>query len=99
MPKKSAVVIFPSLSDPMRGICRNKDFFPVDLLENTQSGKKRWGLVFYGVNYKLLDYYRLGSKEPTVRSTLDSLGNFISEHCIPIIIITDSDRVLGAGKK
>ena len=27
MPKKLTVVIFPRLSDPMRGIRRNKDFF------------------------------------------------------------------------
>ena len=71
----------------------------MDLLENTHAGKKRLGLVFYGVKYKLLAYYRLGSKEPTARSTLNDLGNFISENGIPIIIIMDSDGVLGAGKK
>ena len=27
IPKELAVVIFPSLSDPMRGICCNKEFF------------------------------------------------------------------------
>ena len=36
--------------------------FSVDLLENTHAGKKRLGLVFYGVKYKILAYYRLGSK-------------------------------------
>ena len=71
----------------------------MDLLENTHAGKKRWGLVFYGVKSKLIAYYKLGSKDPTSRSTLDDLGNFIAEHGIPIIIITDSDGVLGAGKK
>ena len=99
MPQKLAVVIFPGLSDPMRGICRNKETFSVDLLENNHVGKKRWVLVFYGVKPKPLDYYRLGSKELTTRSTLDSLGNFIAEHGIPIMIIRDSYRVLGAGKK
>ena len=99
MPTKSDVVIFPSLSDPMHGICRNKETFSVDLLENTHAGKNRLGLVFYGVKSKLLAYYRLGSKDPTARSTLDDLGNFIAEHGIPIMIIMDSDGVIGAGKK
>ena len=35
MHKRSAVVIFPGLSDPMCGIFRNKETFSVDLLENT----------------------------------------------------------------
>ena len=69
----------------------------MDLLENTHAGKKRWGLVFYGVKSKLLAYYRPGSKEPTSASTLDALVNFIAEHGIPIIIITYFDWVLGAG--
>ena len=99
MPKKSAVVRFPSLSDNMRGILRNKETFSMDLLENTYVGKKRWVLVFYGVKSKLLAYYRLGSKGPTVALTLDALGNFISENGIHRIIITDSDAVFGAGKK
>ena len=73
IPKKSAMVILPSLSDPMRGILRNKETFSVDLLENTHTGKKRWGLVLYGVKSKLLDYYRLGYKDPTSASTLDAL--------------------------
>ena len=83
MPKKSVVVGFTSLSDPMHGIHRNKETFSVDLLENTHAGNKRWGLLFYGVKYKLLDYHRLGSKELNVRSSLDALGNSISEHGIP----------------
>ena len=61
IPKKSAVGIFPRIFDPMRGICRNKETFSVDLLENTHVGKKLWGLVFYGVKSKLLAYYILGS--------------------------------------
>ena len=69
------------------------------LLDNTHAVKKCWGLVFYGLKYKLLAYYILGSKDPTSASTLDYIGNFIAEHGIPIIIITDSDRVLGAGEK
>ena len=43
IPKKLAVVIFTSISDPMRGIRRNRETFPVDLVENTHTGKKRWG--------------------------------------------------------
>ena len=54
MSKKSAVEIFPSLSDTLRGISRNKETFFVDLLEDTHAGKKRWGLLFYVVKYKLL---------------------------------------------
>ena len=99
MPKKSSVVRFTSPSDPMRGILCNKEAFSMYLLDNTHGGKKRWGLVFYGVKSKLLGYYRLGSKYSTSRSTLDSLGNLIAEHGIPRIIIMDSDGVLGAGKK
>ena len=73
MPKKSVVVRFTSLYDPMRGICRNKETFSLDLLDNTHAGKKRWGLVFYGVKSKLLAYHRLGPKDPTTRSALDAL--------------------------
>ena len=98
MPKKPAVVMFPSLSDPMRVIHRNRETFFVALLENTHAGKKHWGLVFYGVRSKLLAYYRLGYKDPTVRFTLDALGDLIAEHGIPIMIIKDSNMVLGAGK-
>ena len=68
----------------------------MDLLENTHAGKKRWGVVFYGVKSKLLAYYRLGSKYPTALSTLDALGNFIAEHEIHRMIITDIDSLLGA---
>ena len=99
MPKKLVVVRFPSLSDPMRGIRCNKENFPVDILENTHAGKKHWGLLFYGIKYKLLAYYILGSKDPTAFSTLDSLVNFIAEHGIPRMIVTDSDGFIGAGKK
>ena len=98
MHKKSDVVIFYSLPDPMSGVFPNKDF-SVNLLEDTHSGKERWGLVFYGVNYKFLAYYRLGSKDPTSSLNLDHLGNFTADHGIPRILITDSDGVLGAGKK
>ena len=49
MSKKSSLARFPSLYDPMRGVFRNKKTFSVDLLEGTHVGKKRWGLVFYGV--------------------------------------------------
>ena len=65
MPKKSAVVRFPSLSDPMCSISCNKDTFSVDLLENTHAGKNRWGLVFYIVKSKLLAYYRPRPKMST----------------------------------
>ena len=60
---------------------------------------KALGLIFYGVKSKLLTYYRLGSKDPAAASTLDTLSQFIDEHGIPVMIITDSDGVLGAGKK
>ena len=99
MPKKLAMFRYPSLYDPMRDVRRNKELVSVELLGDTHAVKKRWGLVFYGVNSKLLAYYRLGSKESTSSSTLNSLGNFISEHRIPRMIITDSNGVLGAGKK
>ena len=56
MPKKSVVVGFTSLSDPMHGIRRNKETFSVDLLENTLAGKNNWGLVFYGLKSNLLAY-------------------------------------------
>ena len=48
---------------------------------------------------KFLAYYCLGSKDPTAASTLDAFCKFIAEHGIPRMIITDSDGVLGAGKK
>ena len=74
MPKKSAVAISPGLSYPMFGISRNKKYFSVDLLEDTHVCKNRWGLVFYGVKYKLLAYYRLESKDPTAALTLYALS-------------------------
>ena len=98
MPKKLVVVRFPSLFDSVCGIRHNKGKKSADLLENTHAGKKRWGLVFYGVKSDLLAYCRLCSKEPTASSTLDALGNFIAEHRIPRKIIMDSNGVLGAGK-
>ena len=99
MPKKSSVEIFPGLSDRLRSISRNKETFSVDILENTHACKKRWGLVFYGVKSNILDYYRLGSKGPTSASNLDAISQLIAEYGIPRMIITDSNEVLGAGKK
>ena len=99
IPKKLAMVRYPSLYDTMRGVRRNKETFSVGLLEDTHAVKNSWGLVSYGVNSKLLYYCRLGSKESTSSSTLDSLGNFISEHRIPRMIIPDNNGVLGAEKK
>ena len=99
MPKKSDVVRFPSLYNPMRDIRCNKETCSVDLLDNTHAGNNHWSPVFYGVKSKLLVYYILGSKNPTASLTLDTLGNFIADHGIPIMIITYSYGVLGAGKK
>ena len=99
MLKKSDLARFPRLSDPMHGISRNKETFSVEFLEDTHTGKKRWGLVYYGVKYNLLAYYRLGSKDPTAVSTLYTLSQFIAEHRNPRMIITDSNGVLGAGMK
>ena len=64
MPKKYVVVKFTSLPDPMCGIRCNKKTFSVDVTEDTYAGGKRWVLVFYGLNSKLLYYYRLGFKKP-----------------------------------
>ena len=74
MPKKSSVEIFTVISDPLRGISRKKESFSVDLLEDVHARKNRWGLVFYGVRYKLLVYYRLGSKDTTAALTLYALS-------------------------
>ena len=87
MLKKSAVIRFTSLPGPMHGILRNKETFSVDLLENTRSGGKRWGLVFDGVKSILVSYYRLGSKEPNSSKTLYALINFVSYHRIPRSLI------------
>ena len=54
MPMKLDVVRFPGLYDPLRSICHNKVNVSVDFLENTHAGKKRWGLVLYGMKSKLL---------------------------------------------
>ena len=74
MPKKSSVEIFPVIYDPLRSISRKKETFSVDLLEDIHARKNRWGLVFYGVKYKLIVYYRLGSKDPTAAFTLYALS-------------------------
>ena len=75
MHKKFSVEIFPGLYDPLHGgISRNKETFSVDLLADIRPGKNRWGLVFYGVKYKLLAYYRLESKDPTAALTLYALS-------------------------
>ena len=97
MPKKSAVGRFPAMSDSLRSVRRNKETFSVDVVLDKHA-RLRWGIVFYGLKSKLLDYYRLGSMDPTGSSTLDSLGKFIADHGIPKKIITDSDGRLGAGK-
>ena len=39
IPKKSAVVRFPSLPDPMRSTICNKESFSVDVMEDTHTGK------------------------------------------------------------
>ena len=83
----------------MRSIRCNKEMFSVDILENTHTGKNCWVVIFYGVKYNFLPYYRLGSKDPNSGSTLYALGNFIADHRIPRMIFTDSDGVFGAGKK
>ena len=93
------MVIFHSLSNPMRVIHRNKKTFSVGLLENTHAGKKSWGLLFYSIKSKLLDYYILGSEDPTAISTLNELCNFTAENSTPRIIITDSNGVLGSENK
>ena len=99
MPKNSDVEIFPAMADSLRVVRRNKENFSVDVVENKYAGKKRWGIVFYGVKSKLLAYYRLGSKDPTGALTLYALGKFIAEHGIPGKIITDHDGKLGSGKQ
>ena len=71
----------------------------MECLEDTHAGRKHWGLVLYGIKSKLLAYYRLGSKNPTTSLNLDNLGNFKADDGIPIMITTDSDGGLGAGKK
>ena len=50
----------------------------MNLLGDTDTGEKRWGIVFYGVKSKLLAYYRLGLKDPTASLTLDALGKCIA---------------------
>ena len=72
MPKKSIVVRFTSLTNTMHIICCNKETFYVDVTEDNYAGKKRRGLVFYGVKYKLLAFYILCLKDPTSSSTLDA---------------------------
>ena len=99
MPKKSDVVIFPIPTDPTRGVRCNKENFYVDLLEDTHAGKKRWDLVLYSVKSKLLDYYRRGLKDPTSSLTLYDLVNFIADHRILGMLVTDSDGVLCAENK
>ena len=71
----------------------------MDVTEFTHAGKKRWGLVFYGVKSKLLAYYRIAKKNTTARSTLYALGQFIFDHGIPRHFTTDSHSVLGEGKQ
>ena len=48
---------------------------------------------------KLLADYHIGFNDPTAALTLDDISEFISEHGIIRMIITDSDGVLGVGKK
>lgn len=71
-PNKLAVVSYLSLPDPMRSIRRNKKTFLVDLVVFTHTRKKRWGMVFYGVKTKIIDYHRLYD-----------LRKFIYQACYP----------------
>ena len=43
--RKSALAIFTSISNPVRAVSRNMETF-LNLLDDTHSGKKRWGIVF-----------------------------------------------------
>ena len=54
-------------------------------------------MVFYGAKTKLMVYFRLGDKDTTYHSTLDTLGQFIDEYGIPRKIIINSHSILGAG--
>ena len=65
IPKKLEVIRFTSLPDTMHGIRCNKEMFLEDVMEHSHSGEKRWGLVFYGIKTKLMENYRLCSKDPT----------------------------------
>ena len=57
MPKKSAMERFPAMPDSLCSVRRNKESFPVDVVEDTYTGKTRWGIIFYGVKSKSLAYY------------------------------------------
>ena len=96
MHKKLDVLKFPIITYPMRSIWRNRETFLADAVEFNHAGEKCWGLVLYGVKTKLINYYRLGSKEHTTQSILDKLGQLIIKHRIYRQLVPYSHIVLGA---
>ena len=56
MPKNYVVVRFHILPYPIHSIRHNKKIFSGGVTKDTHAGKKRWGVVFYGVKFKLLAY-------------------------------------------
>ena len=97
LPNKSLVVSFPILTNTISVINRNKENFYVDVAERAQSGKRNWGVVFYGLRKKLMIYHRIRYKDITAHSTLDKLVQSIAKYVIPQRVITDIHIILGAG--
>ena len=81
----------------MRSIRRIKETISVDTMEFTHAGGNRSGLVFYGINSKLVAYHGLGYKESTTRSNLYDLVQFMYEQGIPRQLVMDSHSILGTG--
>ena len=96
MPKKSEVLLFMILPDPLRNIWCNKEPFLADIMEFTHNGGMRWWLVLYGVKKKLIYSYRLGYKDVNPHLTLYVFGGFVIEHGITRQLIMDSHSILGA---
>ena len=97
MPKKSEVLRFPRLSDPLCGNLCNKETYLADVMDFTHAGGNNWILVLSGINTKLMGYYRLGYKDFTTHSTLNELGKLVTKFGIPRQLIMDIYSILGAG--
>ena len=66
-------------------------------MEFIHNGGSRWVLVLYGLNKKLMAYYRIWFKDPITHSTLYVIYQFITNHGIPRHFIMNSHSVLGKG--
>ena len=98
MPKNYYQERFSALGAPYRQIRRNNEAFSADVVPNIYRGKTMNLLVFSGLGAKYSALYDLGHTKAS-KATHSALHQFISDHGIPAILITDGDQSENFSKK